>query len=118
MRIGELARSSGVSTSRIRFYERRGLLPPANRAGNGYRTYDDRDLKIVAFIDRAQKLGFSLRETGAFLISPPDQRSAEMLTPRLVAKLAEIDKHIHEAEARRREIVLLIEELGDEKSSP
>jgi DNA-binding transcriptional MerR regulator len=113
MRIGELARASGVGTSRIRFYERRGLLPPAHRADNGYRTYDGRDLKIVAFIDRAQKLGFSLREIGAFLISPPDQRSPETLTPRLEAKLAEIDQHIREAEERRREIVALIDELRD-----
>ncbi len=113
MQIGELARASGVSTSRIRFYERRGLLAPAHRADNGYRTYDGRDLKILAFIDRAQKLGFSLTEIGRFLLSPPAQRSSETLTRRLEAKLAEIDQHIREAQDRRREIVALIKELRE-----
>ncbi len=115
MRIGELTRKSGISASRIRFYERSGLLPPAERASNGYRSYGARDLKIVAFIERAQKLGFSLKEIGAFLNSPPDQRSAQSLAPRLVAKLAEIDRHIREARQRRRQLANLIDELGLEK---
>ena len=111
MRIGQLAREAGVSASRIRFYEGSGLLPPAARATNGYRLYDARDLKIIGFIERAQKLGFSLKEIGAFLVAPADQRSAQALTPRLEAKLAEIDDHIREAKARRREIARLIVEL-------
>jgi len=111
MRIGELAQAGGVSASRIRFYERIGLLPPAARTENGYRSYSARDLKIIVFIERAQKLGFSLKEIGAFLISPPGQRSATALAPRLEAKLAEIDRHIREARQRRSGVAKLIEEL-------
>jgi DNA-binding transcriptional MerR regulator len=111
MQIGELARASGVRASRIRFYERRGLLSQPLRSDNGYRRYDGRDLKIIAFIDRAQKLGFSLNEIGAFLMSPPEERSAQTLAPRLEAKLAEIDEHIREAQQRRREILGLLDAL-------
>ena len=32
MKIGEIARAAGVTTSRIRFYERQGIIPPAERA--------------------------------------------------------------------------------------
>ena len=39
MRIGEVAKAAGVSTSRIRFYEEEGILPPAPREANGYRSY-------------------------------------------------------------------------------
>ena len=39
MKIGELARLSGVAASRIRFYEASGLLQPAQRQANGYREY-------------------------------------------------------------------------------
>ncbi|MGC9582281.1 UNVERIFIED_CONTAM: MerR family DNA-binding transcriptional regulator, partial [Salmonella enterica subsp. enterica serovar Typhimurium] len=39
MKIGELARLSGVAASRIRFYEASGLLQPAERQSNGYREY-------------------------------------------------------------------------------
>ncbi|MEV8443443.1 MerR family transcriptional regulator [Actinosynnema sp. NPDC051121] len=38
MRIGELARATGVSTRALRFYEEQGLLD-AGRAPNGYRHY-------------------------------------------------------------------------------
>jgi MerR family transcriptional regulator, copper efflux regulator len=45
MRIGELSRQTGISTSRIRFYEKHALLPKAIRAGNGYRAYPDTAVK-------------------------------------------------------------------------
>ncbi|HEY8479017.1 MAG TPA: MerR family transcriptional regulator [Spirillospora sp.] len=40
MRIGELAKASGVSTRALRYYEQRGLLP-SRRRENGYREYDE-----------------------------------------------------------------------------
>ena len=110
MRIGELALKAGVTASRLRFYELSGLLAPAARSGNGYRTYGERDLKIIAFIERAQRLGFSLREIGAFLNTRPGQRSAPLLSS-LKVKLAEIDEHIRETQQRRGELENLIEEL-------
>jgi len=39
MRIGEAAAAAGMTTKTLRFYEDRGLLPPAERASNGYRDY-------------------------------------------------------------------------------
>ena len=65
MRIGELARRAGVSTSKIRFYEARGVLPPGRRLASGYRDYGDDALRVVEFIGRAQGLGFALREIAA-----------------------------------------------------
>ncbi len=40
MLIGELADIAGVTCQTVRFYERRGLLPDAERGANGYRVYD------------------------------------------------------------------------------
>ena len=39
MRIGQLAAATGTTTRTLRFYENSGLLPPADRAANGYRDY-------------------------------------------------------------------------------
>ncbi len=48
MRIGELSRRTGISTSRIRFYEKHDVLPKPIRDENGYRTYPDTALKILS----------------------------------------------------------------------
>jgi DNA-binding transcriptional MerR regulator len=62
MRIGELARRSGLSTSRIRFYEARGLLNVVSRKANRYREYPPDTLMILGIIVGAQRTGFSLDE--------------------------------------------------------
>src|ERR1700761_2427421 len=109
MQIGELARRAGVTTSRIRFYERVGLLRPAARGANGYRLYRSHDLKLIGFIERAQRLGFSLKEIGSFMaIKAARRASAQTVLGHLEAKLAEIDAHMIEARRRRAEIVKLI----------
>ncbi|VWC00633.1 MerR family transcriptional regulator [Burkholderia lata] len=70
MKIGELAKASGLAASRIRFYEASGLLEPARRQANGYREYGSEALTRLAIIDRAQRAGFALDEIRAVL--PPD----------------------------------------------
>ena len=62
MRIGQLARSVGVDTQTIRFYEREGLLPPPERQDNGYRIYTERHVERLAFIRRCRILELSLAE--------------------------------------------------------
>ena len=111
MRIGELAERAAVSTSKIRFYEARGLLPPAARLANRYRDYDERALLTVRFIDRAQSLGFTLAEVSRHLHLPQGVDRKASLQGRLETKLIELEAHILAAEERRAVIVKLIEEV-------
>ena len=60
--IGRLAQATGVSAKTIRFYEEAGVLPPARRAANGYRQYDESDVRRLRFIRNARVLDFSLEE--------------------------------------------------------
>lgn len=62
MKIGELAKTSGVNAKLIRHYESIGLIPKAARTGGGYRTYSDTDIQFLRFIKRARSLGFSMKE--------------------------------------------------------
>jgi MerR family transcriptional regulator, copper efflux regulator len=62
MQIGELARRCGVSASKIRFFEREGVLPSASRGANGYRDYPPASVESIALILQSQRLGFSLDE--------------------------------------------------------
>jgi len=66
MRIGELAARAGTSTRALRYYESRGLLP-ARRGENGYRTYDEGDLRLLRQIRTLQDFGFDLEETRPFV---------------------------------------------------
>ncbi|RVT86811.1 MerR family transcriptional regulator [Rhodobacteraceae bacterium CCMM004] len=62
MRIGDLARQSGLSRDTIRYYERRGLIASAPEPGgtNTYRNYGADTLEALAWIRQAQAAGLSL----------------------------------------------------------
>jgi len=61
MTISQVAREIHVRPSAIRYYERIGLLPPAERR-SGQRRYDRTVLYRLAIIHRARELGFTLSE--------------------------------------------------------
>lgn len=65
--VSVLARSVGVSTDTIRYYERLGLLPAPERSAGGYRIYDDRADERVRLIRRAQSVGLQLTQIGVLL---------------------------------------------------
>ncbi len=72
--IGQLAERSGMATSAIRFYESRGLIRSHRTTGN-QRRYQQAELRRVAFIRTAQRVGLSLEEIGAALSTLPDERT-------------------------------------------
>jgi len=65
--IGRLAKAAGVPVSTVRYYERRGLLPPAARTTSGYRLYSEQDLDRLMFIRSAQAAGFTLEDVSTLL---------------------------------------------------
>jgi len=112
MRIGEVARAAGVSTSRIRFYEAEGVIEAAGRTANGYRDYPAATADLIVFIERAQKLGFSLREIRAGgVASAPHPGACDALVPALRGKLADVEAHIAASTALRDDIAAMIETL-------
>jgi DNA-binding transcriptional MerR regulator len=66
VRIGELAERSGTTTRMLRYYEEQGLLP-ARRTGNGYREYDETDLRLTGEILALRRIGFTVDETRPFV---------------------------------------------------
>lgn len=97
MRIGELARLSGVSTRSLRYYERQGLLP-ARRDANGYRWYEESDLPLVREIRDRLASGFSLVQARPFVeclrAGNPAGDSCPDSVAALLAKLDELDRQI------------------------
>lgn len=66
-RIGELATRSGMTPDALRYYERLGLLPPAQRTSGGFRVYPAATLETLRFIKQAQTLGLTLQEIGTLV---------------------------------------------------
>ena len=62
MRIGDLANRLGVSTSKIRYLENKGLIRPTRGHRNRYRTYDEESTIRLSMMLQAQTLGFTLQE--------------------------------------------------------
>jgi len=113
MKIGELARASGIAASRIRFYEASGLLEPARRQANGYREYGPEALTRLAIIDRAQRAGFALDEIRALL--PPDLGAwpHDELLYALRHKVDEIALLEQRLAQNRRSLEALIDEIAN-----
>jgi len=98
--IGKLAKSAGVSTDTVRFYERCGLLQPPARSASNYRLYPDKEVQRLKFIVRAKNLGFTLNEIKGLLAlrSDPSATKQEVKTlaqakiSDLKARIAELQK--------------------------
>ena len=60
LKIGELARSTGLTTKAIRYYELMKLLPEPRRTESGYRLYSTEEVRRLNFIKKAKRLGLSL----------------------------------------------------------
>ena len=111
MRIGELAHRTGISRSRIRFYEKEGLLPRVERQSNGYRDYPAAIIDTLSFIERSQAIGFSLSEIRYALPKASEGKMpAEFIVSSLKKKLADIDMHIRNLQDMRKHILKLIDE--------
>ena len=118
MKIGEIANAAGVTTSRIRFYEKRGVIPPAERDDNGYRDYPRELVGRLKFIEYAQNLGFTLREVAA--VEPlEDGRpvSCEEAMELLTTKLASVDALVEEVLQRRNQIKEILDLLKKQQRS-
>lgn len=91
MKIGELAKRTGLAPSRIRFYEKSGLLPTVERRENGYRLYGPEALWMLEIIAIAQSVGFSLDEIRRLLPDSQAKWQHNALLESLQRKVAEIE---------------------------
>jgi DNA-binding transcriptional MerR regulator len=110
--IGEIAKLTGLSASRIRFYESQGLLSAARRS-NGYRTYAADTLVALNVITSAQDAGFTLDEIRRLLPGDPAGPHHGDLVPALRAKLADIRTMEKRLARTRRRLETLIADIEE-----
>jgi DNA-binding transcriptional MerR regulator len=113
MLIAELERRSGLSRDTIRYYERQGLISAPLRMQSGYRQYDAHALVELAFVGKAQAIGFTLSQIKPaiqHLRSPPKQ--CEEVIEGLLAKRSEIEQRIALDKQRLADIKKLLNRLS------
>ncbi|QRY62054.1 HEAT repeat domain-containing protein [Gordonia sp. PDNC005] len=104
MRIGEVARRSGVSARMLRHYDSLGLARPSGRSSAGYREYSADDIAAIFHVESLRALGLSLREVRQAL-DDPDFRPADLVADLALRAEARI--------ARERELLSRLRQVAD-----
>src|ERR1700759_1109381 len=108
MRIGELAKISGLAPSRIRFYEASGLIKSVERKANGYRDYSPDTEWVLQIITGAQAAGFSLEEIRQLMPMNASGWQHDQLLSGLKQKVEEIEALQLRLAQNRQQLLLAI----------
>ncbi len=112
---GEVAGAANVNIETLRYYERRGVIPPPRRSETNYRKYPAETVSRVRFVKHAQDLGFTLDEIkGLLSLRATRGARAEQVRSKAAAKMADIDKRIESLQRMRAALAHLIEECSGE----
>jgi DNA-binding transcriptional MerR regulator len=111
MRIGELARLSGMRPATLRYYERRGVLSRPERTDSGYRSYTPESAAQLRLIRWAKGLGFTLREIReiAGAIGRHAAGRGDRVRSQVRAKIAEVDAKMNRLALIRSQLEALAE---------
>jgi DNA-binding transcriptional MerR regulator len=113
MLIGELAERAGTSTRTLRYYEAHGLVRP-RRTANGYRQYDDAELRVVHEIRSLLAAGFGLDDIKPFVACLRAGNESGHVCPDSVVvlrrKLAEVDGYLERLTEVRRQLGTQLEQ--------
>lgn len=109
MRIGEVAKRTGIGIETIRFYERQGLLIEPERQSSGYRQFDEAAIARLTFIIRAKGLGFTLSEIKNLLVLWFDPVTTCCEVRQMAEhKIGDIEARIQALQAMKRSLKRLI----------
>jgi len=108
MRIGEVARRTGLKISAIRFYEAKGLLPRAPRAG-GQREFNAQTVDRLQLIAAAQRHGFRLNEIREMLTMTEQAGAGRGWRAWIEAKVTELDANMARMNYARRLLLRAME---------
>ena len=105
LRIGELAKHLGTTTKTLRYYERMGLLQPAERTSRGYRVYDLQDQRNAEQVMALRRLGLTIEDVhNLFDSRPGDSTVRQKLLGQLDEKLRDIDETLGILQGRRDDL--------------
>lgn len=116
LKVGELARHSGLTVRTLHHYDEIGLVRPSARSGAGYRLYDEHDVARLHAVQALRQLGFGLARIGELL-----QGDAAVSQRLVTERIRAVDEELARARELRAQLVLLQDTLaagGGPQSGP
>jgi MerR family copper efflux transcriptional regulator len=108
-KIGELAKLTEKTARALHLYEEMDLLAPAERTQGGFRLYDFENVSRIRYIDRLQKLGYSLGEirelVAAWRAEPTGRDAMASMEDVYRARLSEVRRTLDDLRALEGELV-------------
>lgn len=111
LKVGELAKRSGLTVRALHHYDSIGLLCPSARSDAGYRLYNRADIARLHQIQALRRFGMALSDIGSFLAGPGSN------LPAIVDhQIGALTRQIEQADVLRTQLTRLREQLaaGDE----
>jgi len=100
LKIGELARRTGLTVRALRHYDDIALLVPSERSGGGYRLYGRKDVARLFRIQALRRLDLPLSDIQALLDNP-----AGGMSEVVARQVAQLDREILQASAQRTHLL-------------
>ena len=109
LRIGEVARRTGLPVKTIRYYCDEGLLQPRARSESGYRLFDEENLAELTIIRSLRAMDVSIPELARILeVRRAGVCNCAVLKDSIAAKMASINLRIDELAAMKEELARLL----------
>ncbi len=114
LRIGEVAKRSGLSVKTIRFYCDEGLLQPCGRSEGGYRLFDAESLSELEIIRTLRAMDVPIAELARILdVRRAGVCNCSMLKESIAAKLSSINARMEDLQAMKTELTRLLASWQD-----
>jgi DNA-binding transcriptional MerR regulator len=111
MKIGQVAQQAGVTVDTVRFYERRGVLPAAQRRPSGYRVFSESTVERIRTAKALQDMGLTLDEIiDALHAHDTGDATCESERWRLEAVVDRIDAKITDLQRARRHALNILDD--------
>lgn len=116
MKIGELAKIAHCTTETIRFYEKEGLLPEADRTEANYRSYAARHVERLRFIRNCRALDMTHDDIRALLrLTDAPTDSGGAIHALIDEHIAHVDTRIDELKQLKTQLTVLREQGRSER---
>jgi len=109
LKVGELARQTGLTVRTLHHYDQIGLVTPSARSEAGYRLYAPADVQRLHSVQALRDLGFGLARIAEMLAQPVPGRVPR---PQIEAQLREVDAAIARSQQVREQLSLLLQTMA------